>query len=159
MWTDLHAAARALLLLVLANTAPWVAGRLFGQRWALPLDCGSVLRDGQRLFGDHKTWRGIVAGTLVCALAAPLLGLSWLTGLGFGCASLLGDALSSVIKRRFALAPGADVPGLDQLPEALLPLLMFAPVLGVRAAAIAAIALSFMMLNLLMIRLRHLRQR
>lgn len=145
------AAARALILLVLANSAPWVVGRLFAGHWAWPLDCGCVLRDGMRLFGSHKTWRGLIAGAAVCAVAAPVLGLSWLTGAAFGAASLLGDTLSSAIKRRLALAPGHEVPGLDQLPEALLPLLVLAPVLHLGAVAIAAVALVFLALNLLVV--------
>ncbi len=29
-----------------------------------PIDGGKVLKDGRRLFGDHKTWRGILLGPL-----------------------------------------------------------------------------------------------
>src|SRR3989454_11668937 len=29
-----------------------------------PIDFGRTLRDGERLFGDGKTWRGLVGGTL-----------------------------------------------------------------------------------------------
>ena len=36
----------ALLLLCTANTAAWAAGRIFGKRWAAPLDFGMVLKDG-----------------------------------------------------------------------------------------------------------------
>src|SRR2546427_7243325 len=43
-----------------------------------PIDFGRTLRDGERLFGDGKTWRGLVGGTLAGAflgllLAPPLL--------------------------------------------------------------------------------------
>jgi CDP-2,3-bis-(O-geranylgeranyl)-sn-glycerol synthase len=144
----LQTAARALLLLVLANTAPWAAGRLLGQRWAYPLDLGWVLLDGRRLFGSHKTWRGVVTGTALCAVVAPWLGLSWTVGAYCGALSLLGDALSSSIKRRMALAPGTDVPGLDQLPEALLPMIVLAPALELGVVAVAAVALVFLLLNL-----------
>lgn len=145
----------ALLLLCLANVAPWVAARLLGRRWALPLDCGLVLRDGRRLLGSHKTWRGLVAGVSVCALTAPVLGLPWTMGAAFGAVSLLGDALSSAVKRRLGFAPGSEVPGLDQLPEAVLPLSAFAAMLRLGAIEIAATTLIFTVLNLLVIRLKH----
>jgi CDP-2,3-bis-(O-geranylgeranyl)-sn-glycerol synthase len=143
------AAARALLLLALANGAPWVAARLLGKRWAWPLDCGLMLRDGRRLLGSHKTWRGLLAGSALCAALAPALGLSWTVGASFAMLSLLADALTSAIKRRLSLVPGADVPGLDQLPEALLPLIVLAPALQLGAASIGAVALAFLALNLL----------
>ncbi len=147
--------ARALLLLVVANSAPWVAARVLGRRWEFPLDCGWVLRDGRRLFGGHKTWRGLVASAAACEFIARSLGLPWATGAAFGAVSLLGDAISSGLKRRLALPPGTEVPGLDQFPEALLPLLVLAPVLDVGLAQIFLITLLFLILNLLAMRLRH----
>src|SRR5437762_537552 len=36
-----------------------------------PIDLGRSLSDGQRIFGDGKTWRGLVGGTL----AGAILGL------------------------------------------------------------------------------------
>jgi CDP-archaeol synthase len=138
-----------LLLLILANSAAWAAGRLLGRRWALPLDLGCTLWDGRRLFGNHKTWRGLIAGVALCASAAHLLGLPWSAGAGFGAMSLLGDALSSAIKRRLALTPGSNVPGLDQLPEALLPLIVYARPLQLGAVQVALVALIFTALNLL----------
>src|SRR5437667_105251 len=35
-----------------------------------PIDFGRTLRDGERLFGDGKTWRGVVGGLLL-SLAVP----------------------------------------------------------------------------------------
>jgi CDP-2,3-bis-(O-geranylgeranyl)-sn-glycerol synthase len=121
----------------------------------MPLDFGLELGDGRRLLGSHKTWRGLAAGVLACALAAPFLELDVETGAGFGAAALLGDALSSVVKRRLALRPGAEVVGLDQLPEALLPLVLFSRALGVGAVEIAAVALLFTVLDVLVAPLRH----
>jgi CDP-2,3-bis-(O-geranylgeranyl)-sn-glycerol synthase len=121
---DYSSAASALLLVCIASSAAWAASRALGPRLDAPLDFGLALPDGQRLFGDHKTWRGLAAGVLACALAATLLGFPMTTGAGFGAAALAGDALSSALKRRLALRPGTDVIGIDQLPEALLPLLL-----------------------------------
>src|SRR3989475_5585609 len=40
-----------------------------------PIDFGRTLRDGERLFGDGKTWRGLVGGTLAGGFLRLLLGL------------------------------------------------------------------------------------
>lgn len=152
---DVLNSSRALLLVVLANSAPWAVGCALRARWAAPLDFGCVLRDGERLFGSHKTWRGLVAGVLACALAAQLSGVTWTIGAGFGAASLLGDAASSAIKRRLQFPPGTEVPGLDQIPEALLPSAIFAPLLGLGVIDVAAVVASFVLLDVLVTRLRH----
>jgi CDP-2,3-bis-(O-geranylgeranyl)-sn-glycerol synthase len=152
---DLEGAARGLLLVCLASSAAWAASLALGHRLAAPLDFGLELLDGKRLFGSHKTWRGVAAGTLACALAAPFVGLEAATGAEFGAAALLGDALSSGIKRRLALEPGTEVLGLDQLPETLLPLILLAEPLSVGVVEIAVVALAFTGLDLLATPLRH----
>jgi CDP-2,3-bis-(O-geranylgeranyl)-sn-glycerol synthase len=133
---------------------PAVAGRLLGPRWSLPLDLGLTL-GGQRLLGSHKTWGGLVSALFAAGIVAALAGWSFLAGAGFGAASLAGDALSSAIKRRLRLSPGAEVPGLDQLPEALLPLLLYAPALGLDATSMIAVALAFTALDLAVTRVRQ----
>jgi CDP-archaeol synthase len=142
-------AARALLLLVFANSLPWIAGRALGARGAAPLDLGVTLPDGRRLLGSHKTWRGLAAGIAGCTLAAGLTGLHGWTGAGFAALSLLGDTLSSLLKRRLGVAPGEDLPLLDQLPEALLPLLVLQAPLALNSIAIAAVAGAFTLLDML----------
>jgi CDP-2,3-bis-(O-geranylgeranyl)-sn-glycerol synthase len=146
---------RALLLTIVANVVPWAAGRAWRQRWSAPLDCGVRLWDGQRLFGDHKTWRGFLLGTLACGLAAVLTGPGFAVGAAFGALSLSGDALSSALKRRLNLAPGTEITGLDQLPEALLPLIVLAGALGLGAVEIAAAAAVFLVLDVLATRIRR----
>ena len=110
-----------LLLLILANGAPVVAARLLHHRFSAPIDGGLRFWDGRPLLGKSKTWRGLVAGTLACAIAAPLLGLSVTFGVVFAALALAGDLLSSFIKRRMGLQSSARASGLDQIPEALLP--------------------------------------
>jgi CDP-2,3-bis-(O-geranylgeranyl)-sn-glycerol synthase len=148
-------AATALLLVCVASSAAWAVSRALGKRFAAPLDFGLELADGKRLFGSHKTWRGLAGGTLACALVAPLVGLGAATGAAFGALALLGDALSSAVKRRLALPPGVETLGLDQLPEALLPLMVFAAPLGLGAIDVAVVALVFMVLDILVKPLRH----
>jgi CDP-2,3-bis-(O-geranylgeranyl)-sn-glycerol synthase len=152
---DVVDSGRALLLTIVANVVPWAAGRAWRQRWSAPLDCGVRLWDGQRLFGDHKTWRGFLLGTLACGLAAVLTGPGFAVGAAFGALSLSGDALSSALKRRLNLAPGTEITGLDQLPEALLPLIVLAGALGLGAVEIAAAAAVFLVLDVLATRIRR----
>lgn len=145
---QLVSALRALLLVVSANAAPWLLARIFGDRWTAPIDFGLRLGDGQRLFGAHKTWRGFFGGVAACSAVAPLVGIAPGIGAAFGALSLVGDTLSSAIKRRLALSPGHDVPLLDQAPEALLPLIVFANVLGLSPASVLFVTLTFAVLDL-----------
>jgi CDP-2,3-bis-(O-geranylgeranyl)-sn-glycerol synthase len=121
----------------------------------MPLDLGVCLPDGTRLLGDHKTWRGLLAGELACALAAPVLGYSYLLGIAFATLSLAADALSSFIKRRLRLPPGAEMPALDTLPEALVPLLALGAPLGISSLEAVGIALVFLCLDRAARPLRH----
>jgi CDP-2,3-bis-(O-geranylgeranyl)-sn-glycerol synthase len=145
----------ALVLVMVANMAPWVSGRLLRGRLSWPLDFGLRLRDGTRLFGAHKTWRGLVAGVLACAATAYLLGHSVLLGIEFASLSLAADAASSFVKRRLGHGPGAEVPALDQLPEALIPLLVLAAPLRISVLEAVAIAVIFLCLDILAMPLRH----
>ncbi|PTB91926.1 CDP-archaeol synthase [Marinobacter sp. B9-2] len=112
------------VMLVLANGAPVVAAALLKKRWSAPVDGGRLWRDGRPVLGNSKTWRGVVSGALACALFALMTGLGFVFGFLFGLLGLAGDMLSSFIKRRLGLASSARALGLDQIPEALLPMLL-----------------------------------
>ena len=150
---DLHAFA----LLITANAMPVIVGKLARERGAQPLDFGCVMSDGERLFGSHKTWRGMVSGIVACTLLAVYLGLPAWLGAGFAALSLLADACSSAVKRRMHLKPGSDVLGLDQLAEALVPLLVFSRQLGLQAGEITFVTAGFVVLNVATAGLRHRR--
>ncbi len=105
-----------------------------------PMDFGRTLRDGERMLGDGKTWRGLFGGTLNGAILGLLLFLpfgllaphsTWSFGvpqtdfasaaatallasavLAFG--ALLGDVVGAFLKRRMHKPRGAKAPGLDQ---------------------------------------------
>ncbi|MCW9088710.1 MAG: CDP-archaeol synthase [Gammaproteobacteria bacterium] len=112
-----------LLLLLVVNGAPVVATRLLGERLSWPVDGGRCAGDGRRLLGPGKTWRGVFVAVVAGGVLAPVLGWSFELGAFFGLLAMVGDSLSSFVKRRLGLAPSAKASGLDQLPESLLPLL------------------------------------
>jgi hypothetical protein len=144
----------ALSLLIAANAGAWLVSRLLGDRWAAPMDFGVRARDGQPLLGSHKTWRGFAGGVLASGAVAWAWGSGVWTGIGVGALSLVGDALSSALKRRLRLAPGREIPLMDQLPEALLPLVAFHRALGLDPAGIAAVAVAFVVLDIASARAR-----
>lgn len=148
-------AGRALLLIIVANSVPWAIGRALGRHWSASIDKGLVLRDGERLLGSHKTWRGLISGTLGAGVVGIFTGLSFTLGASVGAISLLADLLSSAVKRRLRLRPGTEIPGVDQVPEALLPLLIFAPALQIGMLAIVGVTAVFLILDVLVTRLRH----
>ncbi len=111
----------------IANMVPIFAAIIPGLRKLdAPMDLGKSFR-GKRIFGDHKTWRGLImgilCGTLVLASQQLLVIHSgWLQhmtsqvdyqhvptfALGplFAIGALGGDALESFFKRQRNIAPG-----------------------------------------------------
>ena len=112
-----------LFLLMLANGSPLFATRLLGSQWSYPVDSNLLLADGGRLFGQSKTVRGLVLAILGTAIGSALLGLGWWFGALVGSAAMAGDLFSSFVKRRLGMPPSSKAPGLDQIPEALFPVL------------------------------------
>ncbi|TAI66575.1 CDP-archaeol synthase [Bradyrhizobium sp. Leo170] len=121
---DLWPILQSLALLTFANGTPVIAKKIFGSRLAFPLDAGVLFVDGRPLLGQSKTIRGVVLSVAVTAAAAPVLGVSVATGALVGCLAMLGDIISSFIKRRLKLPSSAQAVGLDQIPESLLPLVV-----------------------------------
>jgi CDP-2,3-bis-(O-geranylgeranyl)-sn-glycerol synthase len=113
---------QALALLTLANGMPVVVKKLFGSCFALPIDAGVQFLDGQPVFGSSKTIRGIVSSILVTAVLSPLVGASGGAGGLVAAFAMIGDLLSSFVKRRLRFPPSSQALGLDQIPEALFPL-------------------------------------
>ena len=130
--------AQLLILIVVANGTPVVAKKLFGERFAQPFDGGLRFFDGRSLFGTSKTVRGIVLSLVVTALCAPLVGLDWHVGLLVGITAMVGDLLSSFIKRRMGLESSSQAIGLDQIPESLFPMLAGGGIYGLGAVDIIA---------------------
>jgi len=93
-------------------------------RLLAPVDCGLDFVDGRRLFGPRKTVLGLLSAATATTLMGLMLDVSWQIGLLIATGAMVGDLLSSFVKRRFGVAPHGVALGLDQLPEALLPLLL-----------------------------------
>lgn len=102
-----------------ANMAPPLANKIpLLNKWKTPLDLGKSY-NGVRIFGDNKTWRGLVFGMVLAAVtllvemslvASPATdytaAFSLLAGALLGFGALLGDAVESFFKRRSGVKPG-----------------------------------------------------
>ncbi len=109
---------------------------------AKPIDGGRLFR-GQPLFGDHKTWRGLIVATLTGGVVflvqwlltqqfpqqltnwAPFditLG-PWWFGFVLGFAAIFGDLVKSFFKRRVNIASGKTWFPFDQIDLIVFPLL------------------------------------
>ncbi len=91
-----------------------------------PIDFGKNWRDGRRILGEGKTFRGLIGGT-ACGIIVGLLqrqisslsdilvipSIIVVITLPFG--ALLGDIIKSFFKRRLGFARGAELPLVDQL--------------------------------------------
>ncbi|UCE88799.1 MAG: CDP-archaeol synthase [Pseudomonadota bacterium] len=154
---------QSLLLLLVANGAPIAARQLLpGKRAALPLDAGKTFVDGHPVFGASKTVRGLLAALTATTITAVVMGLSWQLGLLTGALAMCGDLMSSFIKRRMGLAPSTRATGLDQIPEALLPLLVLRMPLALTVWDIAVVVAAFVATDVLLSRVLfrlHIRKR
>ena len=105
----------------------------FFRKHKAPIDGGKSFR-GERIFGDHKTWIGLLSYVLFCTLAHLLTGgvcrlfglekmnqmyslhangffYNLLAGALFGLAYALFELPNSFLKRRFHIAPGGHRKG------------------------------------------------
>jgi len=139
-----------LVLLGVANGTPVLLRLAMGKRYAWPLDGGLTLRDGHRLFGSSKTLRGIAASLVATSGVAWLLGYAPYLGAGIAAAAMLGDLLSSFIKRRLGLASSHDVYGLDQIPESLFPVLLYREPVGLTWVELIPLILAFFVLDVIL---------
>lgn len=133
----------------LANGAPVVAAALPKLRdFNMPLDAGKTWR-GKRIFGEHKTWRGLAAGIFAATVAAWL---QWLVaqipsvnsyfapldyahapfvllGILFGVGVIAGDAIESFFKRQIGIKPGHSWFPFDQIDYIIGGALAVAPIM------------------------------
>lgn len=142
-----------LLLILVANGAPVLGHALCRDRLGWPLDLGVRFWDGYPLLGPGKTVRGLVLSLGATTGCAWLIGLPVLTGVLLSGAAMLGDCLSSFLKRRLGKASGSQMLGVDQIPESLLPLLSVRNQMALGITEIVATVIAFLVVELLLSRL------
>jgi CDP-diglyceride synthetase len=140
----------ALCMIVWANGAPVLARLLLGERWDSPVDGGLLYRDGRRWLGASKTWRGWVICALTTPLVAWLFEISWEVGLLVAILAMLGDAVSSFVKRRLGYPTSTSVMLLDQVPESLMPAIALLAPLGLTLAEIGLSVAGFVIIDILL---------
>ncbi|MEN8198627.1 MAG: CDP-archaeol synthase [Thermodesulfobacteriota bacterium] len=130
-------------LILWANFLPPLAKVIWGERFKRPLDGNRLWFDDQPVFGEHKTIRGILLSILGSMVASPLLGISWWVGGLAALLAMVGDLLSSFIKRRFKKPSGSNIVVLDQFFESLFPAFFLGSHFGVGWLEIMLILLCF----------------
>jgi CDP-2,3-bis-(O-geranylgeranyl)-sn-glycerol synthase len=140
---------------VVANGTPLLARTLINDRWSVPIDGDRRFVDGRRIFGRSKTIRGAVLAIMATSAAAPLLGLELRIGAVVGTLAMAGDLFSSFCKRRMGLPPSSPALGLDQIPEALFPLLACRALLPLPISGLAVVVAFFFTGEVLLSRLLY----
>jgi CDP-2,3-bis-(O-geranylgeranyl)-sn-glycerol synthase len=150
----------------LANVAPVLANKIPGlNKWQTPLDNGKSYR-GKRIFGEHKTWRGLMSGTLLGGVTALLVtahypeiyGLhpAFLVGAALGFGALLGDAIESFFKRRAHVPAGHSWFPFDQTDYIIGGLLLSLPLVRLRGVDYLIILVLYFGLHLVVSYLGYL---
>ena len=136
MIQDIAFAFWFLLPAAIANAIPIFAAAIPGlHQLNAPIDGGKKFR-GHRIFGSHKTWRGVISGMLAATLVLwvqQLVVQAWggasffsggldyaslplfLLGPAFAIGALGGDALESFAKRQRGIKSGGAWVPFDQL--------------------------------------------
>lgn len=146
----------------IANMMP-----IFSARWPYfrdlnqPMDFGLSFRE-HRIFGAHKTWRGLITGIIFATIVLWLQQIavqnssvlaSWtsdvdyatlpvlIMGPLFGFGALMGDAIESFFKRQIGIPPGESWFPFDQTDY----------IIGGALATMAFVTLSFWQYVLLIV--------
>lgn len=134
----------------------FTAGLPVLKNWSTPLDLGRSFQ-GKRIFGDHKTVRGIISGAVLGGLVAlcqfvahkPELynGFSiskcFLIGASMGFGALLADAIKSFFKRRVGVEPGKPWVPFDQTDYIIGGLLFLLPFIPLSPLQITSIIIVY----------------
>jgi CDP-archaeol synthase len=145
-----------LFLIIIANGAPILIRVLLNDELNLAVDFGCKLPDNKRIFGPSKTWRGIFAALIVTSVAAWLFGYSPKIGLLVAVCAILGDLLSSFIKRRLAMAPSSAALLLDQVPESFFPAFIMMQIFNLDIFSVILLVIIFIMVELIISRVLYL---
>lgn len=140
---------------MVANGAPIISQYIFKNHLSVPVDMGKCFFDGEPVFGNSKTWRGLFSSLVLTSLFASLLGYDYETGLIISLCSMMGDLFSSFIKRRMSIKPSDMSLFLDQVPESLLPALFMMNVFNLNVSDVVILVAIFMALELLLSRILY----
>lgn len=126
-----------------ANMAPVVLTKLFGQ--GAPIS--------ERFFGNHKSWRGLIGGTIAGFLffmAQRLIdhqSVPMMAGLLMSAGALLGDLIKSFFKRLRHLPPGTAWIPFDQLDYVAGAIIATRLVVPLTVQQIATAIIAFVLLH------------
>ncbi|MEM0454110.1 MAG: CDP-2,3-bis-(O-geranylgeranyl)-sn-glycerol synthase [Sulfolobales archaeon] len=104
---------------MVANALPVLSRTFFRNKH--PIDLNRNFIDGRRIFGDGKTWEGLMLGLLgglslgLCYAYVSRDDLWVLYAFFMGLGALLGDLINAFIKRRLGMRSGAPFPPFDQV--------------------------------------------
>jgi CDP-2,3-bis-(O-geranylgeranyl)-sn-glycerol synthase len=150
-----------LLLFILpayiANSTPVIFGG------GMPVDFRKKFIDGERILGDGKTWRGLLAGAFFGSLTgfvesqlcssgslSQVLCLNFLPlGIMLSLGTMLGDLAGSFVKRRMRINRGQPSLILDQLAFLIFALLFSIPYVPAGFFALDSLAFLFVLTYLL----------
>ena len=141
---------KLLLLIIIANGAPIITRQCLNDRFSQAVDLGHALADNNRIFGPSKTWRGIFSSLLATPVVAVLLGYSIETGLMIAVYAVIGDLISSFIKRRLSMTASSMAPLLDQVPESFIPAFMMRQTFNLDILSVILLVLIFIIFELLL---------
>lgn len=135
-----------LLPAAFANMAPVLVKKYF-KILKYPLDFNRKFFDGERVLGDHKTFRGLIFGIVFSIVivilqkacfyvpffkTVSILNYSSINPIGLGVvigfSVLFGDTVGSFFKRRFKIKPGQMFFPVDQIDSGLFLMLFVAPI-------------------------------
>ncbi len=137
---------RIVAFLLWVNFVPALAKRISRKRFNRTIDNGLKWFDNRPIFGSHKTIRGIITSLLGGVMIFPLLGVSWWAAVITALLAMVGDLITSFIKRRLDFHSGTDILLLDHFLESLLPTLFLRTSLGLSWSQVALIVLLFIIL-------------
>lgn len=91
-----------------------------------------------------------MSAMVVTPLVSLLTGYGWVTGAIIAVLAVIGDVISSFIKRRMKLEPSSMALMLDQVPESLLPVIAMMPLMNLKLSDVVAVVAAFIIIELLL---------
>jgi CDP-2,3-bis-(O-geranylgeranyl)-sn-glycerol synthase len=151
-----------------ANMSPVIANNLpFLKGFNTPLDFGKTFR-GKRVFGDNKTYRGILSGVVMAIIIVTIeiilaRSFSWPSqisqgidytsfatlslGVALGLGAGLGDAVESFFKRQAEIKPGDNWVPFDQIDFMLGAFILSFPLLTLPLSVYLATFIATLLLH------------